>query len=613
MNMTLIVAGVQATLRAAQAGADMYSEHSRDRAVFLPTLELPPASRFQQLEDFFIENSDNLPDDIDIQNVWDNIDQRLTTNDKVLLDNAYVAMIKIQAKGELDALANQTGQGFDARKHVELAVGGRMVEQWRTDRKPPSLVARAALTLADIGLEFVASNPSILGAESRGENLIVSFATHLSDAIPSDIGEFGKRAQFADRVIGVFVRSGLSVLVENGDHFFDDEDIKKLAIGVINPVIAGMPDNLIDQIDYRNLIDALVGPSADAALGLLAQNTQGYLGRKFANDKALGAVTTSLFTAAKQYAGDGNVFEVFGKNGLSQLYKSVLSVAIDSPELFLVNLDRNEAKDELIKQLFVGSAKTLHDNPNFNNTTGLAFTKMVIEVVGQQAPALLSLDNSEPWEKVAIDVLESLTNSLTAALVDNAPLQLFSQEKLLELGRIILLQTASTPQMLGAKNKELNTVIAGIAAGMAADDKLLLTTDDWIVIAGIAAQQAAANPGRLFGLDENDKVEGIAIGVIQSVLTVAGTEWQLAPNAGLSHHTLVSALKITLEKMSGNIKGLKAQPEFINEYFKLIATKATEDPDAWGSESILDVIELTISNVLKTGSLPTSSELSDII
>lgn len=53
MNPTLLIFGIQVTLRAAQAGADRYGEHARDRKVFLPNLELPDGSRPEQLLQFF--------------------------------------------------------------------------------------------------------------------------------------------------------------------------------------------------------------------------------------------------------------------------------------------------------------------------------------------------------------------------------------------------------------------------------------------------------------------------------------------------------------------------------------------------------------------------------
>jgi len=56
MNPTLIILGIQATLRAAQAGADLYREHARDRKVFLPNLELPEGARDEQLHLFLKKN-----------------------------------------------------------------------------------------------------------------------------------------------------------------------------------------------------------------------------------------------------------------------------------------------------------------------------------------------------------------------------------------------------------------------------------------------------------------------------------------------------------------------------------------------------------------------------
>ena len=57
MDPVILAFGIQATLRAAQAGANLYGEQARDRKIFLPDLELPTGSRPVQLAQFLTENS----------------------------------------------------------------------------------------------------------------------------------------------------------------------------------------------------------------------------------------------------------------------------------------------------------------------------------------------------------------------------------------------------------------------------------------------------------------------------------------------------------------------------------------------------------------------------
>jgi 2-phospho-L-lactate transferase/gluconeogenesis factor (CofD/UPF0052 family) len=130
---------------------------------------------------------------------------------------------------------------------------------------------------------------------------------------------------------------------------------------------------------------------------------------------------------------------------------------------------------------------------------------MVVASVGDNAAALLKLDAAQPWEAVAIRALDQVTDSLSAALDDVADdgsikgaLRAFSDGQLIELGRIVLDQAAMTPGMLGTDNVEVQSILSGMAAAMAADDNLLLSADEWLDIAAVAAELAAANPGRRY-------------------------------------------------------------------------------------------------------------------
>ncbi|MFX0201227.1 MAG: hypothetical protein ACFFCW_34350, partial [Candidatus Hodarchaeota archaeon] len=211
MDPKLLIFGIQATLRAAQAGADLYGEHARDRKVFLPNLELPPGSRSVQVQQF-LSNNPQLISSFKLSEIWDEENKRLKTTKPESIDAAYEIMLEHKTKLKLISDGKEEN---DAKREAKMLAAGRMIEQWREDRKPPSAMIRMALTLTDIGLEFVGSNPSILGVGSRGEKLIVAFAKNMSALIPDDTAAFGSKTDFADRVLGIFLRSGLGTLVNN--------------------------------------------------------------------------------------------------------------------------------------------------------------------------------------------------------------------------------------------------------------------------------------------------------------------------------------------------------------------------------------------------------------
>ena len=606
MDPTLLIFGIQATLRAAQAGADLYGEHARDRKVFLPNLELPAGSKSVQLQRFLTNNQQLAINTPGLSEIWDDEKKSLNTREPEIIDAAYAIMLQHEAKLQLIKDGKDEN---DAKYEARMLAAGRMVEQWREERRPPSPMIRMALTLTDIGLEFVGSNPSILGVGSRGERLIVAFANNMTVLIPDDVTDFGPKTNFADRVLGIFLRAGLGTLANNAATVYKDDDIAKLIAGVTKPIVEVLPDSISKQMVYRDLVDALAGPSAEAAFKLLAENTETYLGKNFANDKALGAVTSALFGEISATAHDGSIINVFSEQGVIRFYQAGLGVAVERPELFIG--DDNSAKAELFKDLLSGAANTLHTYPRFNGPVGASLAAMLLEVVGQNAPALLKLHPDDPWEKVAIALLEDVTNGLAEAL-EKGTLKNFSDGQLLEFLRVILEQVAQTPGMMGIDRTEAQAIVAGIAEAMAADDNLLLSPDEWIKIAAVAAQKAAANPGRLFGLSADDPGDALAVTLIKAVLEVAGKTWTQDGRSDqplLFGETLASALEALVEALAGNVTAVAVQPDLVDQFLNNLLEKASANPEKFGSQALLKIFQPFIGNVLANGSLPTDQDI----
>ncbi len=618
MNHALIIFGIQATLRAAQAGADLYGEHARDRKIFLPNLKLPEDSMVDNLYSFLRDNKELIGKTDAFSKVWNENTQALGTDDKKLIDNAFAQMLQHKASLELQKKGKSEE---DAKLEAQMLAGGRMVEQWREDRKPPSAFVRMALTLTDIGLEFVASDPSIFGIGNRGEKLIVAFANNMNDLIPDNVAEFGTKNTFTDRVLGIFLRAGLASLSSNASVVFSDDDVAKLFEGVTKPIVDSLPGTIYEQIEYRKVVDALAGPSAEAAFKILSENTENYLGKDFSEDKALGAVTAALFEEVGKISGEGSFVKVFSEQGVIRIYQAGLGVAVERPGLFIGQGD--SADKQLYKDLLNGTAEILQKHPRFKGPVGSSLAAMAVEVVGHNAPSLLKLNPGEPWEKVAIAAIGQVTATLSEALENPGPdglpkgaLKAFSDEQLLGLGRVVLAQVAQTPGMLGTKKIELQNIISGVAEAMAKDDNLLLSADEWLTIAGVAAAKAAANPGRLFGISTDDHANAIAVTVIGSVLKVAGNAWTSGGRSDrplLFGETLNAALTAVIDAMGGNITGVYEHPDIVDRFFNDLLSKASQNPEKYGSDSIVNIVQAFIGGVLAEGALPSNDEIDNIL
>jgi hypothetical protein len=323
-------------------------------------------------------------------------------------------------------------------------------------------------------------------------------------------------------------------------------------------------------------------------------------------------VTSALFKEIKETAQGGTIVNVFSEQGAIRLYQAGLGVAVKRPNLFIG--DDENPRTQLFRDLLKGAAAALQANPRFNGPLGASLAAMAVEAVGRNAPALLKLNPEEPWEKVAVKALDQVTSSLAEALKSpEGAIAAFSDDQLLELGRVVLSQVAQTPGMLGIERSEVQAIVAGMAEAMAKDDNLLLSSDEWINIAGIAAQKAAANPGRLFGLSAEDPGEALAVTVITSVLKVAGDTWTADGRADrplLFGETLESALAAVIEALAGNVTGVAKDPQIVNQFLQKLLADAAANPNRYGSEGLLRVFRTLIGKVLASGALPKDDEIN---
>jgi hypothetical protein len=231
---------------------------------------------------------------------------------------------------------------------------------------------------------------------------------------------------------------------------------------------------------------------------------------------------------------------------------------------------------------------------------------MVISTLGDHAEFLVKLNPDKPWESVAVQVIQSLTTNLSEAIIENRRLQLFSQEQQFEYARIVLQHVSATPSMLGTDNPEYQRILKGIAEVMAHDDNLLLSNNEWILIAATSAELAAANPERLFGLDNDNGIpDKLAITALKSLLTLTNTALSSAPQLPLRGYTLSSTMELLLEALSGNISSVANNPALIETYFSQLIEKVENDQASWGSESIVTHVRETIFEVVANGELPT--------
>ena len=594
MDISLITSGIQAALRAAQAGIDLYVERAVDKAIFLPDIRLPKATESDLINDFLNQEAYKAwRTKPPFKYGWASDTLTWHQSSPMELQDCLAKYLEIKAADSL----------MDApQANKEQLIGGRMIEQWRQGNQPPTAWSRIALTLTDIGLEFISANPSIMGEQSKGEKLVLAFASNLTVLIPDDVEDMGSRHDFESRLMGIFLRAGLTTLQQDEGNIITDNDVKALVAGVIQPVASTLPSGFSEQFQYRKTMEALLGESAINLFSTLASKPDKYLGEKFREGKLPNAITKGFLSVTVNAAQEGNtnILTTVSNQGANILFSTVLGIAAEQPGL-LLGEEQESAQKALFKDLFstiAGRLKAGIDDNTSDEAEGIAITGMVLETLGKYAPELLKLNPANPWQKVAGSLIEQVLKEIQSAATNNQRFQLLSSAQRYEFGRIILSQIATTPDMLRLENSATQAVVAGMANAMAADDNLLLSNEEWLQIAGAAAAVAADNPARLFNLDAD--TPPLAVRTITVILNTSGELLEQYPESPMRGRTLSVIIQTVLQALAGDIKQLILDENVLENFFNGLATKIKDSPFEWGSQAIIDYVKTHLIAVLAT-------------
>ncbi len=581
MNIVLIQFAVQSIVRLSQVGKDIAEQRARNTPALLPGLDPQDLSRNTVVNGFFTSSAwskEYVAEGGEYAEFWDG-DQSKT--DKNSIDSLYVGVLKISASQGMDFEAALTPSGttllaqFDPGKDPNL-----------------SPFARIALTAADIVLDYLAVDPSIASDNPNSQKMIAAFAAAMADFLP-DNGDFGPKEKFGERLASGFLRAGLKTITTHPDWVVEKEHVSTLLKNSLKPVIESFPSTIAGQIQWNRVTESIIGPAAQAALETIAANQKAFLGDRFDPDKAMGAVTQALLVEAAE----NGLHDQFTKEGLIGLYQATLAVAKVKPELFIVG---NTPKHELARDALKSFASVLESSPPpFDHETGITLFAIAIEIVGENAHRFA--DPKNDWHGVAVKVFENLTASIAQSVKDNEGLKnAISREQLVEVGRIVLTEITTNPTLITHDAKEWNGVIAAISKAMTADEHLLLTGEDWKVIASIAATEAAANPARLFKMGSSPE-EVLGAKLLNLILKAASKALLL--EQGKEHTVLVGktlreAINIILVAASGNAKAILANMNLLGKLLDELNELAVAFPMEIGSKEWLHLLRLLLGPTL---------------
>jgi hypothetical protein len=572
MDPSLIAFAVKGAIRLGRAGVIAYEQYSRDKEVLFPDSLVTAMSDRTALVDALTVGHPEVLNKIkahpQLAPLWRDNPQGPVDDEAEKVLRAVLIKEGVQA----NALAVHKPGVADA----EAVAARMMIEQWADGKGPDSPLIPVALTIVDIGLEFVAANPAMTGANGRAAKIVGALADNLALLIPEDASQLSVKAIYGERLIAAFLRAGLDAVSENADALIEEDHIRDLAVNALGPVIESLPDSaedLDEPMNWLEVSEVLTGAAAQAAIRTVATQPAAFFGTRFKTDAALGALTKAMLEEAAQR----RLAENFSEAGFIAIFQSAARLAASRPELILGRPDG--AVEDFKVDVFAKVMGVLAEaEPPFDGELGARIAAASLDVL--QDHAVLLLDVDDDWDEVAAAATAMVIAGIQDGIVNKDPKfleKVFTTEKFTELARVFLVQVAATPGMIvgthagpgGEKafSVELKRIVSAVAAAMAADEHLLLTADDWIVIAGVAVEEAAANPGALVGLDPEDTGEAVLTGLLATVLTVAsqtittiteGGRKRVVRAAGdaLFGETLKDALVLTIRAATSNIKAV---------------------------------------------------------
>ena len=154
MDPTLIIFGIRALIRLAREGISAFNQFERDRPALFPD---GVSADFRQIDfirnTFFPDHADLLTGSGAFAKYWSETAPAPVPG---AMEALYIGAVKLFAEDQAKK------KQVSARRGVEIG-GAVMIKQWADGKGPVGPIGRMVLTMADIGLEFVGANPSLLG------------------------------------------------------------------------------------------------------------------------------------------------------------------------------------------------------------------------------------------------------------------------------------------------------------------------------------------------------------------------------------------------------------------------------------------------------------------
>ncbi len=605
MTPDTIAFAVRSVVRLGSAARQAYEQSVRDAAMKIQDLQTPIITDDEALFGFFDvgDRRKRIDDGGDLHDLWkEDANHNMVPRDAGARDALIAEQLKI-----LQQLPGDYRRSWISQRFRQEAMSGVLVKQWKDGTGPPTPATRLVLAFADVALDYVGSNPGILGVGGNGEKLITALSANFRKLLPDVDKKDGWQGHeatgfFVERALAITLHAGLKTISENPDLLVEEDHYRALLQNVVEPFVAGFDKNPNDRPQWIDVRDTLLGPVAEAALKTLQSWQEDFFGSKFSATTAVGAVTSALLGVA---SGEG-IGDLFSPEGVVRLYQAGLDLAVKNPRLFVSASGPNA---DLARDLLVRVAGAVEKAPpQFDKKLVSDIAVAALDSLKVNVPGLLRIKD-DAWRGVAGSltekVLSGLQRGLAAADAQQAFDTMFAPNEAVQLLSIVMKQVIQTPGMIsgGQVSDEVQTLVATLATAITGRGAELLTQEDWIAIAQTVALEAAQNPGRLISLNAEPKQQ-LAGSMLDVLLGAAANSFPdgRRTNASLLFGpTLQQAAVLAIQAAAGNSGKAAGNLDGFKRFIQLLNATTEKNADRIGARDWLWLFDEHIADVLAGG------------
>ena len=608
MTPDTVAFAVRSVVRLGSAARQAYEQSVRDATMRIPDLPVPIISNDEALFGFFDvgDRRQRIEDGGDLKELWiEDPNGNMVPRDAAARDVLVAEQLKI-----LQQLPGDFRRSWIAQRFQQEAMSGVLVKQWKDGTGPPTPAIRLVLAFTDVALDYVGSNPGILGVGGNGEKLITALSANFRKLLP-DVdkkdGWKGKEATtfFVERALSITLHAGLKTISESPDLLVEEAHYRELLKNVVDPFVEGFDKNPDDRPRWIDVRDTLLGPVAEAALKTVQKNQESLFGGKFSTTTAVGAVTSALLGAAAE----GDIGEVFTPEGQVRLYRSLLDLSVKNPRLFVTTTGpKSDIASDLLAHI---GAAIQNAPPQFDKKLAGDVAIAAVESLKVNVPGLLRIKDDE-WRNIAGDlttkVLSGLQSSIGAPDAQKAFENMFSPEETIELLSIVMKQVVQTPGMIAGiqVSDEAQALVATIASATTAHGSALLMPDDWTAVARTLAMEVARNPGRIISLGDRPEQQ-LAGNILQVLLGAAAQSFPNGKRTDASllfGQTLREAAILAIQAAVGNSGKAAANLESLRRFIQILNETAAKNSAQIGAREWLWLFDSHIASLLAKGLSP---------